>query len=323
MSYGHTISLRGDKPPEPGPKKPTLVVCRGLPASGKTTWALEWLNVNPAERSRVNRDDLRQSLFGLDAGMLTYEQEKAVTQVQHATIRALLKAGRDVVCDDTNLRARTVRDLQKIARQADATVWFKDFDTPPALCVERDRQRFNAGGRGVGETVIQSFAKRYLKKGELPAPPSATDADEDFGTYTPDTTKTAAWIVDVDGTLAKMNGRGPFDWRRVGEDSPNEPIVKIVNSLESEDWIIVVSGRDGSCRDLTERWLREHGIRFDELFMREAGDQRKDAIVKSEIFWRDIAPNWNVRGVFDDRDQVVRMWRGLGLTCLQVAPGDF
>jgi hypothetical protein len=57
--------------------------------------------------------------------------------------------------------------------------------------------------------------------------------------------------------------------------------------------------------------------------MRAAGDSRRDSIVKREIFDDRIRQVWHVKGVLDDRDQVVRMWRDLGLTCVQVAPGDF
>ena len=31
----------------------------------------------------------------------------------------------------------------------------------------------------------------------------------------------------------------------------------------------------------------------------------------------------DVHCVFDDRDKVVKMWRDNGLTCFQVAPGNF
>jgi hypothetical protein len=65
------------------------------------------------------------------------------------------------------------------------------------------------------------------------------------------------------------------------------------------------------------------GLPYEGLFMRPAGDTRKDSIVKREIFDAEIAHRWRVIGVFDDRRQVVRMWRALGLTVFQVAEGDF
>jgi hypothetical protein len=57
--------------------------------------------------------------------------------------------------------------------------------------------------------------------------------------------------------------------------------------------------------------------------MREAGDSRKDSIVKQELYEKHIEPSYDVFVVLDDRNQVVDMWRSLGLVCLQVAPGDF
>jgi hypothetical protein len=57
--------------------------------------------------------------------------------------------------------------------------------------------------------------------------------------------------------------------------------------------------------------------------MRPENDMRKDSVVKSELFWEHVAPNYNVQFVLDDRDQVVDFWRSIGLVCWQVAPGDF
>jgi hypothetical protein len=144
------------------------------------------------------------------------------------------------------------------------------------------------------------------------------------GTYAPDPGLPPAWLVDVDGTLALMRGRSPFEWHRVGEDAPNPPVVELVRSLRAAgNAIVVVSGRDGVARADTQAWLARHEIPHDALFLRAAGDNRRDSIVKREIFDARIRHTWHVRGVLDDRDQVVRMWRDLGLTCAQVAPGDF
>ena len=57
--------------------------------------------------------------------------------------------------------------------------------------------------------------------------------------------------------------------------------------------------------------------------MRPAGDRRRDSIVKAELFDRKVRDEYRVLVVLDDRKQVVDMWRSLGLTCLQVAEGDF
>lgn len=137
-----------------------------------------------------------------------------------------------------------------------------------------------------------------------------------------------AIIVDIDGTLAKMNGRSPFDWDRVGEDKVNEPVLDIVNAMNykyhGDLHIIIFSGRDGVCRPETHTWLVLNKIPFDDLFMRPEGNNEKDAIIKRRLFEAHVAGKYDVLFVLDDRNQVVDMWRkDLGLTCLQVDYGDF
>jgi hypothetical protein len=135
------------------------------------------------------------------------------------------------------------------------------------------------------------------------------------------------WICDIDGTLALHGGRGPFDWARVGEDQPNPPVVALVRALIRDGHsVIYVSGRMEQCRAETIEWLRRHVFGHDMaplLYMRPDGDYRPDDTIKREIYDRDIAPFHRVTGVIDDRAKVVAMWRSLGLTCVQVAEGNF
>lgn len=131
-----------------------------------------------------------------------------------------------------------------------------------------------------------------------------------------------AIIVDIDGTLALRGDRSPYDWKKVGDDSLNVPVFKLIDSL-CEYRRILVSGRDEMCRGETERWLMKHGIWYTDLHMRKTMDQRKDSIVKQEIYEQHIKDKYEIAYVIDDRNQVVAMWRSLGLTCLQVAEGNF
>jgi hypothetical protein len=138
--------------------------------------------------------------------------------------------------------------------------------------------------------------------------------------------KKEAVIVDIDGTLALRTGdRSPFDWERVGEDVPNQPIIGLtwILTRTGKYWIILVSGRDEVCRPETEAWLKDKGVTFDRLYMRPKGNYEKDSVIKERLYLEFIAPEFQVDFVLDDRDQVVRMWRSLGLTTLQVAEGDF
>jgi hypothetical protein len=136
-----------------------------------------------------------------------------------------------------------------------------------------------------------------------------------------------AIIVDIDGTVALHVARGPFDMEKCDTDKPNKPVVEIVkNCYERGFQIIFVSGREEKYRQLTETWFKEKlhvGDDSYKLFMRPTDDHREDSIIKQEIYEREILNKYNIYFVLDDRDRVVEMWRRNGLTCLQVAQGDF
>ena len=187
-----------------------------------------------------------------------------------------------------------------------------------------------------GEDAIRDMHARYLAamKGKpLPAPDEPSGSAPAVEPYVADESLPRAVMVDIDGTLALHGARSPFDETRVREDRPNAPVVATVHALwRAEYRIVLCSGRTEGCRDATEAWLREHlGVdsgtaRFpihDTLHMRAVGDTRKAAIVKREVFDREIRHRCNVVLVLDDRDQVVEAYREMGLTVFQVAPGAF
>ena len=132
-------------------------------------------------------------------------------------------------------------------------------------------------------------------------------------------------ICDLDGTLALLNGRSPFDASTCEHDILNEPIGEILKTYTKKgDKIILLSGRMDEHKEQTIRWLQKHSIHFDQLLMRMTGDTRKDAVIKKEIIENHIWGKYYIRFVLDDRNQVVDMWREeLGVACLQVYYGDF
>ena len=127
-------------------------------------------------------------------------------------------------------------------------------------------------------------------------------------------------MVDIDGTLAHMKDRSPFDWHRVGADKVDMAIASITQKYKT---VILLSGRDGVCRPETEQWLKDNDVNYSKLFMRTTGDNTPDEIVKWDIYQKEVAPNYDILFVLDDRNKVVKMWRENGLKCLQVAEGDF
>jgi predicted kinase len=295
----------------------TLIICRGIPASGKSSWAIQWVENSKGERVRINRDDIRFMLFGRYIRV----NETSVTRVQESIMRSAMSDGLDIVLDNTNLNDKHVRSVLDLASHYDYSVKYQDFPILLAEAIDRDRKR----SRKVGEGVIADFYKRYTKSGELLPPPLYTKTSSDFVTYTPRKDADDAYLFDIDGTLAHLNPDNPrdiYDASRAHEDILDISVAKVLRDLSHWNKIIIMSGRSEDHRSETEHWLKMHVGEY-ELFMRPSGDVRKDSIVKHELFYKHIADKYNVRGVFDDRQQVVDMWREIGLKCFQVQPGDF
>ena len=119
-----------------------------------------------------------------------------------------------------------------------------------------------------------------------------------------------AFIFDIDWTLAFMDWeRSPYDYKKVHLDRPNEFLIYIMDKLRKDNDIIICSWRMDDCKAETIEWLKSHDIKYDKLYMRKEWDTRKDSIIKKEIYENEIKDKYNVIWVFDDRNQVVDMWR--------------
>lgn len=283
---------------------------RGLPASGKSTYAKQLVDEAPNVYKRINRDDLRMMF---DNGYTSNGNEKFVKKVRDILIVKALEEGKSVVVDDTNLSDRNftrisqlVSDYNKQHNQ-NVLVEVKEFDTPVNECIERDAQR----QKPVGEKVIRQMHRQFFDDGVRYAPK--------------DTNLPKAIICDLDGTLALLNGRDPFNAEGCENDLLNEPVANTVKMYATQGYkVLLFSGRKQMHLPPTKRWLAKHNISYDVLQLRADEDNRKDAIIKREIFETYAANKYQIEFVLDDRDQVVNMWRDeLKLPCYQVYYGDF
>lgn len=284
-----------------------LIMCKGLPASGKSTWAKEKVLNSNGKIKRINKDDLRAMI---DAGQWSKGREKDILTMRDVTITTWLLSGLDVIVDDTNLAPKHETRLKRIAKEYDAEFVIKDFtDVPVFECIRRDALR----EKSVGSKVIVRFYEQFMFDRTTWIKPIK------FGSN--------AILCDLDGTLAIHQGRSPYDLSKVSEDGFNYHLWDLIKDKN----IIFLSGREGTeqCRTDTIEWLVKHtGITNSEfymsnLFMREAGDTRNDSIIKAEIYDTIIEPHYNIISVFDDRDRIVDMWRSKGLFCMQVNYGSF
>lgn len=275
------------------------ILTLGIPCSGKTTWSEEHCRKTGA--INANRDDIRFAITG-HRSWSTYrfkgETENMVTDVQKQIISTAANAGKDVVVSDTNLNKKVRDGMIEFLTRLGYTVSVKVFEVTLEEAYKRDAARAN----GVGRDVIYSMYQKYLEYTQR-------------STYTPDTTLPEAVIVDVDGTVADMTGlRRPFEWDKVEQDAPRLEIIDMVHGLRSRGKkIVFLSGRDGVCEAATRRWLQTNVGHFDDFFIRTAGDQRKDTIIKEELFWANLANRYNITTAIDDRPCVVRLWHEIGI----------
>jgi hypothetical protein len=132
-----------------------------------------------------------------------------------------------------------------------------------------------------------------------------------------------AIICDIDGTLAHMNGRSPYDYSKVGEDTVDETILSLLKIFSDQYHIVFVSGRPDRCKTETFVWILKHfNSQWIELYMRKEWDKRNDTIVKREIL-DELIKEYYIEFVLDDRDRVVKMFRESWIKVLQVADGNF
>jgi predicted kinase len=282
------------------------LICIGISASGKSTYADKWLaeNTNSIE---VNRDAYRKSLTIGDGKEWkwknwNWKRENEVTALCNSDIEYAAKNKFSIIISDTNLNYDRNMTLKAKLEAMGYEVNFKLFDITYEEAVKRDLNRSNP----VGSNVIAKMWKQWLEY---------TDRKK----YKPDSLLPNAVMCDIDGTIAEMHDRGPFEWHKVGNDKPKQFVIDVLHGLHHNNKIIFMSGRDSVCRAETMKWLEDNlPFKDYELFMRPEGDMRKDSIVKEELFWEHVAPLYNVKMVFDDRVQVVNLWHDIGLNVFAV-----
>lgn len=272
------------------------LITTGISCSGKTTFANEL--VSKGGWRDINRDWIRFNIVKPGADWSTYKfsnaNEKEVTRIQGQMIMESWSSGDNVIISDLNLNPKTRKSLTMQLEDLGYTVEVKSFPITREEAVRRDNLRAN----GVGADVIY---KQWLQWCEF----------NGRVTYTPDESLPKAIVFDIDGTIAEMDGRGPFEWSKVDTDSPRHFVIDMLRNYSKQGYdVVIVSGRSDECRYETEMWLNRcvGAHYFEELHMRKEGDFRKDSAVKEEIFWTKLANKYNICGVVDDRSQMIELW---------------
>lgn len=275
----------------------------GLPASGKSTWAKALITQEAGRWVRVNKDLLREMCHN---SKHSKSNEKFILKLRNLIILEALEAGKHVVVDDTNLHPKHLRAIRELVKgKAQVEVNDSFLQVPVKECIRRDLTRFQS----VGKDVIMQMYRQFIEP-KVDPPVHNPDLEDVI-------------VVDMDGTLALMGDRNPYDVSKCDQDPPNMPVLQTILKWQETHKIIVMSGRTDDGKEKTKSWLKKYGVNYTALHMRTTGDTRKDTIVKKEMYEAYLHNRYNIIAVFDDRKSVVDMWRSIGLSVFQVAEGDF
>ena len=238
---------------------PELRVLIGLPASGKSTYALTLENYTPGQEQwrRINWDEERV-VRGMTV-KFNREEEDRMQKDLFGQAEYWGKQGFNVVVDNTNLNERTRNKWRGVAERAGMRYVEQQMEATLEECIKRDAKR--EGRACVGRAVIERMALFA----------DMIDWGKPFDHFV---------IVDIDGTIADCSARRKFiadgrnDWENFEahslEDEPIWPIINLVAILEQTGFrILIVSGRhvDKTGKD-TVAWLEKYGIHYDHIFMR-------------------------------------------------------
>lgn len=299
---------------------PKVIILVGPPGSGKSTLAKKYA----------------------DQGYAYINQDSQGKEDHFHIFNDALSSNRNIVVDRMNFNHQQ-RNRYLLPKQEGYIYEIHILHESYKTCMNRCLNRINhetIKNEMDAKKALNFFFKNYER-------PEDYEADLVVSHY-PNNNKPSAIICDLDGTLCNIDPRLHHvrqDERRknnwtmffagIKDDKINGWCAKLLQKHWPENKIILCSGRGEEYRVSTVTWLEARGISttFEfasdnklfiyELYMRMAGDMRKDSIVKEILLDFEILTRYTPMLVIDDRKQVVDMWRRRGLVCLQCAEGDF
>lgn len=99
-----------------------MIVLQGCPASGKSTWAKEFIKDKP-NWVIVSRDEIREGT----GKYWVPSRENYISDIEEFSIRAAINRNLNVIVDATNLNQKTIDKLTKLATELKVDIEFKKF----------------------------------------------------------------------------------------------------------------------------------------------------------------------------------------------------
>ena len=303
-------------------EKKKLILTRGIPGSGKSTWAKAWVAEDPEHRIRLNWDDMRNML----GPYWVPSRENINKTMLWCAINAAAYCDKpyEIVIDNMNLNPKGWKEFEEwieiynhsahsVNNKVQYVLEFKDFFISVDECIRRDAMRSNP----IGEKTIKDIWRRYkhfIQTHEVEKLVNNLIKDDD--------TKPYCVVVDMDSTMCfntqKRAWYGDGSTEAMLNDTPNMGVVRLI---EHQNYpVVVCTGRNKAQKEVTEKWLNKYNIFPEEFYMREDGDYRNGVEVKEELINK-ILEKYNIVTIFEDCEPIVRRFREMGLTVLQPNKG--
>jgi predicted kinase len=303
-------------------------ITRGIPGSGKSTYATKWVAFDPANRVRVSRDDIRLSLFGkyivLDRkGKIDGNAEAQVSIVEESQLRKALDAKKSVISDKTNINQKDIDTHRALAKEYGVKLTHKDFP----ITLEEAKRRNSLRERVVENFVIERMYNNLGPEGQF----HHFDGDYPVKSFVAPLERKLAFGFDMDGTLSDTRSinhyvQGKFKnfdmFHRSSIFTPANPeVLKLaMDAHDSGLAVIITTARNEKYREVTQLWLDRLNVPYENIFMRKDGDNRPDYVVKNEMLHEQILPFYQPVCMADDNIAAVSCWRENGIRVIEV-PG--
>ena len=296
-----------------------LILTRGIPGSGKSTWAKSWVNEDPTHRIRFNWDDIRNMMGPY--WIIERENTGVLKSLRESFLNKMMNEGWNIVIDNMNLNPKEYEYYNNIINHHNKInnikyeLEFKDFFISVDECIRRDSLRNNP----IGEKTIKELYSKYRHFIQT------TNVEKYVNNLIkPDPNKPYCVVIDMDSTMCFNTNKRPWYGKGAAEEMINDienfGVCETVWALMQEYPIIVATGRDTSQEEVTRKWLSQHRIDPIKYYFRTKGDYRKGTEVKKEQIEK-IMKDYNILVIFEDSEPIVQMYRDMGLTVLQPNKG--